>query len=486
MDGNGQYPAPDFGCPPPSSFTMPPTSQHLPPRSSSFHPGMWNWHETPTFDPRAHDDSGRGGWPGGPPRPPPAAGNYDGRYDGSAGPGGQHFHRGWHRGRGHHNGPPNNYGNKQKFKKEPEYAYFCDTCDRGFKTEEIHSEHMSQHIKCSFPDCNFTAHEKIVSIHWKNSHAPGAKRIKLDTPEEITKWKEDRRRNYPTLGNIEEKRKVQDVREEGGGVLETVQFGGGPREALCTMGTALHSSAYPLFQQPGTAIRWGPWSTMSQPSPFRGPTSWYKTTTPFHRGSMMQRPPGVPTRAPTEAGEAGEAEEAEGGAEALLATDIRHERNVLLQCVRYTVRSAFFGLEKEPRRASATPVDDDDAVPEVKRTDSGCQGEVPDERGPRLACADNDVDRQTRSAKATLTRAAEETPADCPGTSEMEVDKSGTGEKEQTTASPSDSEEKQSSEQVACVPMAEETHADQGPDAATTAPEEATPTGVYDDEIWEY
>lgn len=29
----------------------------------------------------------------------------------------------------------------------------------------------------------------------------------------------------------------------------------------------------------------------------------------------------------------------------LLAPDIRHERNVLLQCVRYVVRNKFFGLE---------------------------------------------------------------------------------------------------------------------------------------------
>ena len=32
-------------------------------------------------------------------------------------------------------------------------------------------------------------------------------------------------RNYPTLDNVEKKRKMQDVREEGGGVLETAQFG---------------------------------------------------------------------------------------------------------------------------------------------------------------------------------------------------------------------------------------------------------------------
>lgn len=100
------------------------------------------------------------------------------------------------------------------------------------------------------------------------SHAPGAKRIKLDTPEEIAKWREERRRynsllfthqsmhnwlacncqlfncyytycnvfsslriinavcrNYPTQSNVEKRIKLMEVREKRGDVLETSQFG---------------------------------------------------------------------------------------------------------------------------------------------------------------------------------------------------------------------------------------------------------------------
>lgn len=56
-------------------------------------------------------------------------------------------------------------------------------------------------------------------------HAPGMKKIKLDTPEEIARWREERRKNYPTLANIERKKKLQLEKEKRGAVLTTTQYG---------------------------------------------------------------------------------------------------------------------------------------------------------------------------------------------------------------------------------------------------------------------
>lgn len=51
----GQYPPPDFGCPPPSSFQHQPHS-----RPGSFHPSMWSWSSTPTEP--SWDHGGPAGW----------------------------------------------------------------------------------------------------------------------------------------------------------------------------------------------------------------------------------------------------------------------------------------------------------------------------------------------------------------------------------------------------------------------------------------
>ncbi|KAM9836252.1 FMR1-interacting protein NUFIP1 [Aulostomus maculatus] len=436
MNEPGLYPPPDFGCPPPNSIQ---SFQQQQPRPSSFHPGMWTWSET-VSEP-GWNQSAQAGWH------PSSRGSY-----GPKRPYGQNFGRDWHQQgwRPNHGSNGGNRGKKQRNRKEPEYSHFCDTCDRGFKDQEKYNEHTSQHVKCSVPDCSFMAHEKIVSIHWKNNHAAGAKRIKLDTPEEIAKWREDRRKNYPTLQNVERKKRVMEEREETGAVLETPQFGRmrgrgrgrgrfrgrGPRgfrgrhprgphpsdshpaegpppptqpsrdgDPLGALAIGDHDSDR---EDPATESRIGGLAVApkqmssalgslvanygsmseseSEEEPHAAPIQKAKELVQENQALLNSfrltenRGPSRSTssqdagtsRAPQSGSALHAADNRRGGRagrggrggigrhqdtpqkrrptllEMLLAPDIRHERNVLLQCIRYVVRNNFFGLESKP------------------------------------------------------------------------------------------------------------------------------------------
>lgn len=104
------------------------------------------------------------------------------------------------------------------------YELSCDACHKVFPKKKTLDAHLECHVQCSYDGCSFEASSKVLKFHWNQFHASGKVKIKLDTPEEIAKWREERKRKYPTVANVEKKKEEEAKRKASGQVLRTKNF----------------------------------------------------------------------------------------------------------------------------------------------------------------------------------------------------------------------------------------------------------------------
>lgn len=123
-----------------------------------------------------------------------------------------HFHR---------NGPQRNYRtDRNATAQEPNQSNgsyssnWCDLCERGFKFPQQLEKHRGEHEKCWFDNCTFEGHSTLLQKHIEAQHQSGLfQRVaNVETEEDIEKWREERRKRYPTKANIELRRKAQEER----------------------------------------------------------------------------------------------------------------------------------------------------------------------------------------------------------------------------------------------------------------------------------
>ena len=112
-------------------------------------------------------------------------------------------------------------------KKIQNDALYCKNCDRDFFTEDALKTHVDEHETCGVDGCPYTAHPKLVLNHYKTQHMTGlaAKVWKIQTPEDIAKWREDRKRNFPTVARLAQRKRELKERKKRGNVLNNQYFG---------------------------------------------------------------------------------------------------------------------------------------------------------------------------------------------------------------------------------------------------------------------
>lgn len=101
-------------------------------------------------------------------------------------------------------------------------AFWCEKCERGFRTQDFLENHVEEHEKCFFEGCKYEAHTTLVQKHIETQHNTGLfqKIGTVETEEDIEKWREERRKRYPTKTNIELRQKAQEERLKRGERLE--------------------------------------------------------------------------------------------------------------------------------------------------------------------------------------------------------------------------------------------------------------------------
>ncbi|XP_059617996.1 FMR1-interacting protein NUFIP1 [Phlebotomus argentipes] len=77
---------------------------------------------------------------------------------------------------------------------QPRNEIWCESCDRSFFSPAKFAQHQAEHKRGKINEVN-ELHAEV-----KN----------LDSAEDIAKWREERRKNYPTAKNIELRRKAQE------------------------------------------------------------------------------------------------------------------------------------------------------------------------------------------------------------------------------------------------------------------------------------
>lgn len=110
--------------------------------------------------------------------------------------------------------------------KTTNFVAYCKYCREGFSSQNDLFHHRKSHERCPYEECKFNASGKVVAEHIQRVHMKTNALVKIQdliTPEQIEKWREERRKRYPTTANVTLRQQAQEIRFQRGEKLQDRQ-----------------------------------------------------------------------------------------------------------------------------------------------------------------------------------------------------------------------------------------------------------------------
>ena len=125
--------------------------------------------------------------------------------------------------RNQHGNKRNQNNNQDTDGQNQSWVAWCKYCRQGFASGTELYQHRGGHIKCTFEGCKFNASVQVVDEHFQKVHNKTNPIVKIkdfSTPEDIEKWRQERRKRYPTAANMQLRQQSQEERFSRGEKLE--------------------------------------------------------------------------------------------------------------------------------------------------------------------------------------------------------------------------------------------------------------------------
>ncbi|EDV98018.1 GH17195 [Drosophila grimshawi] len=99
----------------------------------------------------------------------------------------------------------------------------CANCSMELATDHDMRRHLDQHEFCPAEDCSFVALASVMERHIEANHITGLYKTvrKVWTPEDISAWRAERCKRFPTATNVEKAKRAKEQRVKRGERLES-------------------------------------------------------------------------------------------------------------------------------------------------------------------------------------------------------------------------------------------------------------------------